>query len=614
MAAVAIVLALLVLIILLLPFLLDLNRYQDQYLPVLEEALHRKVAVEDVRLTISPLGFQLRQVVVADDPTFSSKPFLTVPSVQVIVQWKPLLNRRVEVESVLIESPTVQVIRSTKGDYNISTMGKVSTSEHISSKNPAAKDAVSPLFGVLAVKQLSMTGGTLQFEDRMHQHSKVYQIDDLAVNTESVAIGETAHIRVQGMLKPYQIPFDVAGQFGPLQPNFDLPKLAINGHVGKIGVTANGKFMKGQLVVDVQIPKASTDDVPIELGLIKPVEVSQVQAHLVASVFSRDLQASSGDVMIDPFRLNLHLGPSTIQVSGKGSPSRFSLRGTAPSISSEDFPVALPVQQPFSLEQLVIEVEVQDEKWHLHSFKAKAFDGTLIAQGVLDKLSPSLTFSTQGAFKGFSAEAVMKLMKPSSLSIRGVGELQWKVSGVVPPSMRPEFDGPIHLAFRDGEVIGLDLVEAVEGALKIPGVLGKFTGTTQFSRIEAKAKFEKDGLAIRDLTVMAPNFSVRSMGKVALGQTVKLRGTLRVPPAIANKIIHRFPMANVVRQEGGLELPFVVRGTVQDPNFRLDTQSLGNQVQKKIKKRLEKVLQGDDQELQKLLDEGKDLLKHFFRK
>jgi hypothetical protein len=73
-------------------------------------------------------------------------------------------------------------------------------------------------------------------------------------------------------------------------------------------------------------------------------------------------------------------------------------------------------------------------------------------------------------------------------------------------------------------------------------------------------------------------------------------------------------MAKVVKQEGQLVLPFVVRGTVQNPVLRLDTQSLGNQVQKKIEERLEKALQGDDQELQKLLDEGKDLLKHFFRK
>ena len=89
---------------------------------------------------------------------------------------------------------------------------------------------------------------------------------------------------------------------------------------------------------------------------------------------------------------------------------------------------------------------------------------------------------------------------------------------------------------------------------------------------------------------------------------------MSVPPSVADKIIQRFPLAKAARKEGQLVLPFVVRGTVQDPKLRVDTQSLGNQVKKKVEERLEKVLQGDDQELQKLLDEGKDLLKQFFRK
>jgi AsmA protein len=99
MVAVAIVLVFLVLIILLLPFLLDLNRYRDSYLPILEQVLHRNVEVEDVRLTLFPtLGVQLRDVVIADDLAFSSKPFLTVPSVQVAVKWGPLLQRRIQVK------------------------------------------------------------------------------------------------------------------------------------------------------------------------------------------------------------------------------------------------------------------------------------------------------------------------------------------------------------------------------------------------------------------------------------------------------------------------------------------------------------------------------------
>ena len=609
-----VVLALFGLIILFLPFLLDLNRYRAQYLPVLEEALHRDVEVEDVRLTLFPLGVQLRQVVVADDPAFSAKPFLTVPSVQVIVQWRPLLQRRVHVDRVLVENLSVQVIRSATGDLNISTMGKVSTSGQMSDQQFQGKKSVSPLLGVLAVKKISLTGGTLQFEDRAHQMTKIDQIDNLVVNTESVAMGETAHIQAQGMLTPYQVPFDVTGKFGPLQPNFDLPELGLQAHVGKIDLTAKGKLINGELIVDVQIPKASTNDVPIELGLRQPVSVSQVQAHLETSIFLRSSQTPSGELIIDPLRLNLHLGQSTIHVSGKGTPSQFSLKGKAPSLSSEDLPVALPIQQPILLEQPAIEAEIREEKLYLHSLKAKLFDGTLNAKGALEQLNPPLFFSSQGAIKDFSTESVLKVLKPSSFSITGVGELKWKVSGVFPDSTKPELDGPAHLTIRDGEVIGFDLIKTVEDALKLSGVLGKSTGTTQFSRIDAKTDFEKEGVNIQELTVIAPNFSIRSTGKVGLDQAVKLRGELNVPPSIAEKIVQRFPLAKTVRQGGRLMLPFVVGGTVQDVKFRLDIQSLGSQVRKKIEKRLEKVLKGDNKELKELLDEGKDLLKHFFRK
>jgi uncharacterized protein involved in outer membrane biogenesis len=615
MIALAIVVVLLVLIILSLPFLLDLNRYRDHYLPILEQVLHRNVEVENVQLTLFPkLGVQLQDVVIADDPAFSSKPFLRVPSVQVAVQWRPLLQRRIQVESVLVEDPVVQIIRSAKGDLNTATIGKIHSPGTAPSDKAEPKDSVSPLLGVLAVEKFTMTGGTLDYEDRTHQPSQAYQIHSLVLNTESVAIGETAHIGLNGMVMPYQVPFDINGRLGPLQANLDIPELDISGHVGKVALTAQGELMNGQLTLDVQVPKASTDDVPIELGLEKSVGLSQLQAHLVASLFPKEQQFPPTEVTIDPFRVTLHFGSSTIQVSGKGTPSQFSLVGDSPSLFSGDLPIVLPVQQPFSLEQLQFEAQFEGSRLTLQSLKAKVFDGALMAKGMLDRTRPPFTFSTQGTFKYFLVDSLVKVIRPSSLSITGVGELEWKVNGVVSPSKMPELVGPIHLIIRNGEVIGFDLVKVVEEALQMSGMLGESTGATKFSLIDAKTDLNKDGLAIRELKAYAHKFSLRSTGKIGLDQLVNLQGTLVVPPAIADKIVRRFPLAKVVRQKGQLVLPFVVRGTVQDPVLRLDTQSLGNQVQKKIEERLEKALQGDDQELQKLLNEGKDLLKQFFRK
>ncbi len=614
MVALAIVLVLLVGMILMLPFLLDLNRYRDQYLPLLEEALHRTVDVEDVRLTLFPqLGVELKNVVIADDPAFSVEPFMAVPSVQVVVQWKPLLKRRVQVESVLIENPVVRVIRSLRGHLNIATMGKVASTGKDLGAHVDSGDSVSPLLGVFAVRQVALTGGTLEFDDRIPQPPQAYKIDNLMLNTESVAIGETARIVAEGLLLPYQLPLDVSGQLGPLQANLDIPTIDISGQVGKIGITALGQFIGGQLSADIGIPKASTDDVPIKLGLTNPIQVSQLHAHVVDSIYSKKSQARSQDISMDPLRLDLQIGQSTIHVSGKGTPSRFSFVGESPTIASQDLPFVLPVHQPFVLEQLQFEAEMRGSQFNLSSLRAKAFQGTLQARGSVDRMSLPLNFSTVGTFKDFSVEPLLQVMRPSSLSMTGVGEISWTLDGALSANSQ-ELDGPARLIIRNGKVIGFDLVKSVEDALKMPGVLGESTGTTKFSVINASTVFEKDGVSVRELAATVSNFVLQSAGNLGLDRSVTLEGTVSVSPSMADKIIQRFPLAKVARREGQLVLPFVVRGTVQDPKFRVDTRSLGNQVKKKVEERLEKVLQGDDQELQKLLDEGKDLLKQFFRK
>ena len=614
MVAVTIVLVLLVGMILILPFLLDLNRYRDQYLPVLEEALQRKVSVEDARLTLFPqLGIRLKDVVIEDDPAFSTQPFMTVPSVQVAVLWKPLLQRRVQVKSVLIEDPVVRIIRSLKGHLNIATLGKISSPGKEIESQAESGDSVSPLLGVFAVRQLALTDGILDFEDRMPQSSKVYQLDNLTLNTESVAIGETARLEVNGMMQPYQLPISVSGQLGPLQENLDVPTIEINTQIGKVSMTAHGRLINGQITADVEIPKASTDDVPMKLGLDGPIQFSQLHAHVEAKIFANQSQARSHDVSIDPLRLQIHVGQSTIHVSGKGTPSQLSLVGKSPTLSSQDLPFSLPVQQPFVLEQLQFECEIQGSQLNLKSLRAKVFDGKLQVKGSLDRMSHPLNFSSEGTFKDFSVRSLLQVMIPSSLSMTGVGKLNWTVGGTISSNTK-ELYGPARLIIRNGEVIGFDLVRSVEDALKMSGVLGESTGTTKFSVIDAATEFEKDGVAVHELATKAPNFSLQSSGKVGLDQSVTFRGTLHVPPSVTDKITQRFPLAKVARKEGKLALPFMVKGTIQDPKPRLDTRSLGNQVKKKVEERLEKVLQGDDQELQKLLDDGKDFLKQFFRK
>lgn len=115
----------LVAVVFTLPFLIDLNKYQDQYKPLIEEALNRKVLLQDIRLTIWPrIGASVSGFTVLDDPAFGTDPFASLGSLDVGVKLMPLLGGQVEVEEITLRDPVITVIKNKNGVLNVSTIGR----------------------------------------------------------------------------------------------------------------------------------------------------------------------------------------------------------------------------------------------------------------------------------------------------------------------------------------------------------------------------------------------------------------------------------------------------------------------------------------------------------
>ena len=122
---IGVAIALLVVLVILLPFLIDLNQYQAQYRPIIEDALNRKIELKDIQLTIVPrIGVRIAGFAVLDDPSFNSSPFASLTSLEVGVKLRPLLSKRVEVEEITLRNPLITVIKSRDGILNTSTLGK----------------------------------------------------------------------------------------------------------------------------------------------------------------------------------------------------------------------------------------------------------------------------------------------------------------------------------------------------------------------------------------------------------------------------------------------------------------------------------------------------------
>ena len=613
---IGIFIGLIVLIIIILPFVVDLNQYRDQYIPLVEDVLNRKVNVENVRLTIIPhLGMQLDGVKIHDDPKFSPHPFLTVSTVQVAVKWAPLLSKEVHIESVHVQEPSIQVIRSPDGVLNTASIGKGPSKQEEVPQPSTPEGSTVPVMSMFVVERLSLTGGTLQFEDRGTKVSPDYQIDQLQVKTDSVQLGKTAKVFVSGLLKPHSLPFDVEGQFGPIKENLDLPTIDIVTHVDKVEVLAQGKMISKHLDLTLQIPSASSDEIPFDLGLSKPVSIKQFQAHLFMSLLAK-AGATSSEPRIDPMSLNLQLGQgSVIKLSGKGTPSRFYLSGNAPQVLSQDLPLTLPVQRPFSVTQLEFEAEAVNNKIHLKTFSGQAFDGNLKGQAMWDGTTSEPTFSASGRYQSFGVQPLLNVLQATSdISVAGTGNVEWNISGLVSPSKGLQLRGPVQLSIKEGELIGVNVLGQIDQALGMPGLLSDAAQTTLFSLFDAHGNLEPKGLNFKHLNLDSKAFQVRSKGLVGFDQTLGMRGELILSKKITKKVHKRIPVTKVAQRKGQLALPFVTGGTVQDPKVQLDTTFLGDALKKKVERGLNKVLEGDQSEIKGMIKEGKGVLKNLFRK
>jgi AsmA protein len=121
---VGIVIVVLILLVVIAPFLIPVNHFRPQIEEQASAALGRKVEVGNLSLSLFSGALGADNLSIADDPKFSTAPFLTAKSVNVGVEVMPLiLSKTLNVTSIVIDAPQVSLIRNAAGDWNYSTLG-----------------------------------------------------------------------------------------------------------------------------------------------------------------------------------------------------------------------------------------------------------------------------------------------------------------------------------------------------------------------------------------------------------------------------------------------------------------------------------------------------------
>ena len=162
-----------------LPFLVDTPRIQTLIATSASQALGRPVRFASVAISVFPLpAVVLKNLEVAEDPAFGPTPFLRLNEAQVRLRLWPLLLFRVELGDFLLKEPTISLIQSADGRWNVASLGAGAE------PRPTGRSRGSGTGGAGAAalgSRVKIDKGVVTYEARGPRAGGRYRVEDLSL-------------------------------------------------------------------------------------------------------------------------------------------------------------------------------------------------------------------------------------------------------------------------------------------------------------------------------------------------------------------------------------------------------------------------------------------------
>lgn len=233
---VLLVVAVLVVLILVLPFLIPVSQFR----PIIEEkasaALGRKVQVGDVSLSLFSGSLSAENLSIGDDPKFSSSPFLTAKSLKVGVELMPLIfSKTLQITGVTIDTPQLTLLHNPAGAWNFSSLGSTAAKAQ-AKRAPAEKTSTAA--ADLSIGKLELKNGKITVGETGARKPSSY--DNLTISASDVSMVSKFPLTVTADL-PQGGKFKLDGTAGPVeQEDTSLTPLDATLAISALNLAATG--------------------------------------------------------------------------------------------------------------------------------------------------------------------------------------------------------------------------------------------------------------------------------------------------------------------------------------------------------------------------------------
>ena len=265
------IVALLLLIAIAIPLFLNADAFRTRIESALTTSLGRKVTLGKLDLSVLTGSLVAGNASIADDPAFSTEPFLQASKVKIGIEIFPLIfSREIHITGFTIDSPRITLLRAANGTWNYSTIGGAQ-------QNTAANKESSTLIPNLTVGHVAITDGQLtvgsqaapgmratprRTYDHLTLEAKDFSFQKSFPFSASAHLPGDGTVSLSGNAGPINprdaslTPFDThveAKHIDPLAAGFVESTSGVTGLIESIDVQAkwNGQLLHvGNLVVD----------------------------------------------------------------------------------------------------------------------------------------------------------------------------------------------------------------------------------------------------------------------------------------------------------------------------------------------------------------------------
>ena len=206
----AVVLGVFLVLILVVPFFVNADTFRPTVESQLSSALGRNVTLGKLSFSLLEGSLVAEDIAIADDPAFSSVPFIQAKKLDVGVEILPFLfHRDVEITKLKIDSPSIQLIQHVNGNWNFSSLAGSST--------PSAGTSQSISVPSLTVDELKITGGSATVSS-IPDTAKPFEYSDVNLTVKQFSYNKSAPFDLSAKL-PAGGTLKLAGDVGPISQN-----------------------------------------------------------------------------------------------------------------------------------------------------------------------------------------------------------------------------------------------------------------------------------------------------------------------------------------------------------------------------------------------------------